>query len=347
MTDNGRRGVVAILLMCGYFTQQRTVSVRWEAGGLAHTSFQHSVLDDNPPPNLIDIQFLNRKVGWLAGRIGLFATKDGGETWAQLGPAIAVSENVSPFVLKILTPIFRVSFINEKIGWAQRSDGILRTTDSGQTWDLVIGWEQPQRQALNSISFYDERNGWALKEGAVYHSSDGGGSWVRQTGFAEGRVVRASSGSECWVVGDKGKILRTSDGGGTWVPSLVSTNEDLLDIAVSNAKSIWVVSSNAIYHSDDSGRTWKLSLRDTSNRSGFRSIAFATADTGWVVGNKGTILHTNDGGNTWLSQKSRVKADLKRISVVDPFVVWIVGDALLLRSLDGGKNWLRQNLPKS
>jgi photosystem II stability/assembly factor-like uncharacterized protein len=148
-------------------------------------------------------------------------------------------------------------------------------------------------------------------------------------------------------VGDKGRILRTSDGGRSWIPSVIGTNENLLGIAVIDAKFVWVISSNAIYRSDDLGRTWKLSFRDHSNQSMFSSIAFATQTTGWVVGNKGTILHTNDGGNTWLRQKTKTTVDLKRISVVDQYVAWIIGDDLMLRSVDGGNIWLRRTIPKS
>ena len=36
-------------------------------------------------------------------------------------------------------------------------------------------------------------------------------------------------------------------------------------------------------------------------------LFFTDADTGWVVGWKGIIFHTKDGGKTWKPQKSGTK----------------------------------------
>lgn len=318
------------------------------ACSIANAGSQNKVLDDSPPPTLIDVEFLRSQVGFVIGRAGILKTLDGGKHWSRSGPIIAINEEVAPSALAVLTPIFRLDFVNEKHGWAQRADGLLRTTDGGQTWELLVGWERPADEAFNNFSFYDEKSGWALfKDGSVRHSSDGGKTWVMQTTFVEGKVVQATSSSECWVVGDRGKTLRTADGGSTWVASSVTPTDDLIDLALIDGKEIWVLSLQTSYHSEDSGKTWQPLVRAPSNSPMFRSIRFASRLKGWMVGDNGSILHTRDGGRTWSNQKSGTKENLKRISVVDEDTAWVIGDSVLLRTSDGGRTWFRQKLPNS
>jgi hypothetical protein len=88
--------------------------------------------------------------------------------------------------------------------------------------------------------------------------------------------------------------------------------------------------------------------------SGTPSSPSATA-VGWVVGTTpdggyGTIIHTRDGGNTWVRQGTVgeiPEVPLIGVWAVDPNNVWVVGDpdsgyAVILRSSDGGQTWTRQ-----
>ncbi len=76
---------------------------------------------------------------------------------------------------------------------------------------------------------------------------------------------------------------------------------------------------------------------------------------GWVVsptpvGGYGTIIHTRDGGNTWVRQGTTSEipnVPLNGVWAVDPNNVWVVGGneggyGVILRSFDGGQNWTRQ-----
>lgn len=307
---------------------------------------QARILDDSPPPTLMDIEFLNRRLGWLVGRIGIFSSTNGGKTWLRVGPGLAVTETVTSFLLRILTPVSRVYFVDEKTGWVQRLDGLLKTEDGGKNWALVTAWKEPARQAFTDFSFFDDKSGWALSlDQSVSHTSDGGRSWVKQTQFVGGNALKAASKNECWIVGDRGKILRTSDVGNTWTASSVGTIEDLSDIVLIGARNAWAISSKAIYASEDFGKNWQPLVRAPSNSPIFRSIRFASRLKGWVVADNGRILHTSDGGRTWSNQKSGTKENLKRISVVDQNTAWVIGDSVLLRTSDGGRTWVRQKLP--
>src|SRR5262249_27905627 len=72
----------------------------------------------------------------------------------------------------------------------------------------------------------------------------------------------------------------------------------LRDVAVAGDKNVWAAcESGWVWHTTDGGQTW------TWQRAGanitLRSIAFIDAQRGFVVGNFGLLLATNDGGQNW------------------------------------------------
>ena len=57
----------------------------------------------------------------------------------------------------------------------------------------------------------------------------------------------------------------------------------------------------------------------------FRDIFFLDAKHGWVIGEKGTILYTEDGGKNWDTQKSGTEARLNKMQFLLFFLTawWI------------------------
>lgn len=69
-------------------------------------------------------------------------------------------------------------------------------------------------------------------------------------------------------------------------------------------------------------------------------IDFIDTQTGWAVGEKGTILHTADGGKTWIKQKSCTKDKLMSVHFVDIQTGWAVGsNNTILHTSNGGESW--------
>ena len=79
-----------------------------------------------------------------------------------------------------------------------------------------------------------------------------------------------------------------------------------------------------------------------------------TGQAGWIAGSPvdgyGTILHTKDGGNTWVRQGTQEMipdVQFSDVTAVDNMNVWVVGSnssgyATILRTKDGGETWIRQ-----
>lgn len=78
-------------------------------------------------------------------------------------------------------------------------------------------------------------------------------------------------------------------------------------------------------------------------------VCFVDRDYGWAVGDRGTVLHTRDGGQSWLRQATPTTGRLEAIQFVNRTHGWAVGGrtvritkrpvGILLRTVDGGKTW--------
>jgi photosystem II stability/assembly factor-like uncharacterized protein len=81
------------------------------------------------------------------------------------------------------------------------------------------------------------------------------------------------------------------------------------------------------------------------------AIQFLDSNEGWAVGDDGVVWHTIDGGRTWDRQATGVRASLRSVQFLTPFVGWIAGReelangagsvGVLLYTRDGGLKWQR------
>jgi len=84
------------------------------------------------------------------------------------------------------------------------------------------------------------------------------------------------------------------------------------------------------------------------------SVFFLDQNRGWAVGSKGTVLQTDDGGNTWNPRGASTNDVVRDIFFVDEKNGWLVVEvnvyelktkeeprAYLMKSTDGGEHWKR------
>ncbi len=73
----------------------------------------------------------------------------------------------------------------------------------------------------------------------------------------------------------------------------------------------------------------------------FYGIAFTSKDVGWIVGSKGTVKKTTDGGQTWTDVSLTTKT-LRAVFFLDAKNGWIAGsDGTLFHTTDGGDHWTK------
>lgn len=85
-----------------------------------------------------------------------------------------------------------------------------------------------------------------------------------------------------------------------------------------------------------------------NTRSDLLAVDFTNDRLGWVVGTRGGIFKTEDGGLHWRQQKIDTMRDVLSVSFYNDLIGWVVGqDGLIYRTSDGGKTWERQISPKT
>jgi photosystem II stability/assembly factor-like uncharacterized protein len=90
------------------------------------------------------------------------------------------------------------------------------------------------------------------------------------------------------------------------------------------------------------------------NDATLNSLSFINKSTGWAVGDRGVIWHTDDAGATWREQSSPVSCSLSAVFFIDSHRGWAVAGqcqpymgatrGIVLRTDDGGATW--QQLPQ-
>jgi hypothetical protein len=95
-----------------------------------------------------------------------------------------------------------------------------------------------------------------------------------------------------------------------------------------------------IYATLDSGATW--SGQKTGAELDLRAIAFSDANHGLVVGDKGTIIATENGGKKWEKRSGGTVQNLLTVFALGN-QAWLGGfDGVLLHSADNGRTWEAQ-----
>jgi len=76
------------------------------------------------------------------------------------------------------------------------------------------------------------------------------------------------------------------------------------------------------------------------------SVHFPNEKNGWACGRWGALLHTADGGLTWVRQSSGTSMTLMSICFVDAKHGWAVGNGgTIIHTTDGGETWEDQESP--
>lgn len=102
----------------------------------------------------------------------------------------------------------------------------------------------------------------------------------------------------------------------------------------------WIVTGDGLFRHDYI--TGEISILKPGGDQ-LNGIFFATDDSGWAVGDRGTILYTADRGKSWVRQNSPTSVGLNGIFCVGTDECWIVGNkGTILRTTDRGRNWVSE-----
>jgi photosystem II stability/assembly factor-like uncharacterized protein len=171
-----------------------------------------------------------------------------------------------------------------------------------------------------------------------------------------------------WAVGSEGIILYTANGGDNWTEQTSGTDFTLESVYFNNPYNGWIAGgkeyAGIILRTDNGGGTWEEMYIDDPNYY-LNDICFTDDLNGWAVGEKhvwtgfwGKLLHSTDGGETWITQDSippyswPYSLPLKGVHFIDPDNGWVVGSSMapssgyiycfIMNTNDGGITWEEQ-----
>ena len=267
---------------------------------------------------LYTVHFVDANNGWISGQDGIILhSTDGGKTWSKQSSGTNVY-------------LFSLSFIDADHGWAVGDKSIaLQTNDGGTHWMLrkVATEEQKnerpeeaiasQDPVLYDVKFLSQDVGWVAGEfGKLFHTVDGGKSWTGQEGSLLGQDIIdildiptffgiAFTNPENGIaVGLEGKIARTRDAK-MWKFEPMQVDypfvDPLFDPAVFADGSAWAVgAAGEVVRRSGPDEKWQRQKLGMEVVTWLRSINWLDQNNGWIVGGYGLILHTKDGGKTWI-----------------------------------------------
>ena len=148
-----------------------------------------------------------------------------------------------------------------------------------------------------------------------------------------------------WIVGDSGTILHTSNGGTSWETQQSGTTASLWSVRFRGIHNGWACGRNTIGMTRDGGFSWAWQYPAGDSLRGFLCLFFADELSGWIGDNMGGILHTQDGGQTWIEQATGTNFAIGAMQFLDASEGWALSvGGSVLHTLDGGAHWASTDL---
>lgn len=204
---------------------------------------------------------------------------------------------------------------------------VLKTLD-GDTWNLLFRKGESNPDPLERfwefgrLSVVDSNTAWAAGIfGLTAFTTDGGATWSHEgspCGSGPGGTPQHNYG------------LKAVDAANVWTTGWLS---DQL------AGQIW----HRPYYGDcTEWGFWPWRLEAQYGYATVLAIDAADDQNAWAVGYPG-LLHTKNGGATWVTENNPAIGLLRDVDVVSPSVAWAVGNGgVIVKTIDGGANWCIQ-----
>lgn len=229
---------------------------------------------------------------------------------------------------------------------------IYESQDGGQSWSMAA--ESPTRSALLSVS---TRGGKAIAVGisGLILTSTGKGQWKKVESGTPNRLLTVALNSSGLAVaaGEFGTVIRSTDGGETWAaggpdwssfvtPDNLGAGEPMIYAAVVSDEGQVTLAGEfgLIVRSMDGGTTWQV-LRAPMNGAPTINGLFmqAAGSSSYAVGQRGEMLISTDGGNSWGRCTVETKLNFLGVTAAPNGHVVISGMRVMYRSVNGGMTW--------
>ena len=247
--------------------------------------------------NPLDIAFTDPKHGFLVGSNRMIReTNDGGAHWNERSLDLPDEENFR---------LISIDFNGEE-GWIAGEPGLLmHTDDGGQNWTrLFLDTKLPgEPYLITALSRHSAE--LATNVGAVYETNDDGGSWEAKVTDAAGAVrdLRRGLDGSYVSVSSLGNFYATwQPGDAVWKVHQRVSSQRLQSIGFQPDGKLWMVARGAqIRLNDEPGDldSWSKAIIPITNGYGYMDMAWDENGAIWAGGGNGTLLVSQDGGDSW------------------------------------------------
>tara|TARA_Y100001968_G_scaffold20479_1_gene16123 strand:- start:6006 stop:7022 length:1017 start_codon:yes stop_codon:yes gene_type:complete len=249
--------------------------------------------------NPLDIDFVNDQKGFLVGTERLILeTNDGGKKWEQRSLDIPTEENFR---------MVSVDFLGDE-GWIAGQPGlVLHTNDAGKNWTrLLLGNKLPGDPFLIKTIGIDSAE-LATTAGAIYKTTDSGENWEAIVADASGsggiRDLRRNDDGSYISVSSLGNFFSVLPvGKENWEPHQRPSSKRVQSVGYKPNGDLWMLSRGAeIRFLEDSKDldAWGKPIIPILNGYNYLDIAWDPKDSIWAAGGNGTLLVSNNQGETW------------------------------------------------
>ena len=290
----------------------------------ANTGFHHQhildvAMDQNRPERALVVLTFDTNA--------FLATKDGGTTWAPLGPGLKRTDLKHVYA----APTGWVATLN--------NGGLMKYDETSGKWVKTGMYAPDVPEAPAPTKVTKIVNG--KKTTVLVKKPAPKGKPATQLAF---QVNDLAFGSDSWYAATTGGVLVSKDHGTTWKSAagkaeLVKQPAQSLE-ASANGSQVWAISQRNLLYSADGGKSWEA-----------KELAFAAAgnlklqridDNNLFIATNTGLFGSKDAGRTWNRADIR---DLQFQSVAGSGNALVVALQRrgLLASLDGGKSYQRVN----
>ncbi|CAM1344294.1 T9SS type A sorting domain-containing protein [Tenacibaculum amylolyticum] len=242
---------------------------------------------------------------------GVWKTVDAGKTWTAYGDGFP-NMGVSDIVIHPTNTNILYLATGDWDGVQNRSLGVLKSTDAGETWNttgLTFTLGQNNRISKLLIDPNNPNTIFATTLNSIKRSVDGGLNWadvVTENSASFNDIqYKVGSNSIIYATTNSGKFYVSTDNGSNWAVASTPTASGRLDFALTANDSNLILSvdnAGSVRKSVDQGSTWTAvsTIPQFSSQGGYNiTIAISPLDANLVLICGVDGWRSKNGGQTW------------------------------------------------
>lgn len=249
--------------------------------------------------HILSVYFINNTTGW-AGATKSTTSIDSNVVLKTTNAGVSWNNY---FIDTLEVSLEEISFLNESTGYLGYGYGLRRTTNGGINWAII------NDTIMSGFAFHlvNSLTGWTgVYYGDMFKTTNGGYTWVRQYGIfaphnsvSDIYFINENTGFVITALFTYGNLWYTTNSGLNWnyynlfpfrVWSINFLNESTGYMLAEDYPNSYLAKTT------NSGLNWSMHLINSTQY--FSKLFFISENTGWIVGDSGTILKTTNGGNT-------------------------------------------------